>query len=189
MTSPAKDRDLVIFTIGHSTHPIETFIEMLRGSQVERLADIRTIPRSRHNPQFAGEALSESLSQVGIDYVYLPKLGGLRRTSKDSPNKGWRNTSFRGYADHMQTLEFAEGLEELLQLAQEKTTAIMCAEAVPWRCHRSLVADALIVKGVVVKDIMTVTSVKPRKLNPMAVVEGEAITYPVDTSAAAAPDR
>ncbi len=176
----AQHKDLVILTIGHSTHPIDKFIEMLKASEVELLVDIRTIPRSRRNPQFEGEALSQSLLRQGIEYVYLGQLGGLRRTSAASLNKGWRNASFRGYADYMQTPEFAEGLEQLIGIAREKTTVIMCAEAVPWRCHRSLVADALIVRGIVVKDIMSVTSVKPRKLNAMAVIDGESLTYPKD---------
>ena len=142
---------------------------MLRAYGIERLVDIRTIPRSQHNPQFEAVNLRRSLRNRKIGYRYLAKLGGLRRTTKNSVYTGWRNKSFRGYADSMQTQEFGDGLERLIQLAQEKRTAIMCAEAVPWRCHRSLVADALISRGIAVTDIMTVTAAKEHKLNPMAV--------------------
>src|SRR5690606_11163726 len=129
-----------IYTIGHSTRPIEEFVELLRINGVERLADIRTIPKSRRNPQYWQDALKERLEADGIDYVYLPGLGGRRRARKDSVNTAWRNASFKGYADHMQTEEFAAALEQLIRFGGEKVTAIMCAEAVPWRCHRSLVA-------------------------------------------------
>src|SRR5512135_3608136 len=127
-----------IFTIGHSTRTLEQFIELLQSHGVTLVADVRTVPRSRHNPQFNREALPGALAAAGIGYRHLPALGGLRRTVLDSPNMGWRNASFRGFADYMQTAEFAAGLEELLDLAQEGPVAILCAEAVPWRCHRSL---------------------------------------------------
>lgn len=169
-----------IYTIGHSTRPIEEFIALLRQNGVELLADIRTIPKSRRNPQYWHDALAASLSEAGIGYVALPGLGGRRRAAKDSVNTAWRNASFRGYADHMQTEEFAEALAELIDVAREHVTAIMCAEAVPWRCHRSLVADALVVRGIEVRDIISATSVRPHTLRDWAHVEGTTITYPAD---------
>src|ERR1051326_2275732 len=144
-----------IFTIGHSTHPVEAFIALLQTHSIEVLVDVRTVPRSRHNPQFEIDALRASLHEAGIDYMHMAALGGLRRPRKDSPNNGWRNESFRGYADYMQTEAFQTALNELQELAQQHITAIMCAEAVPWRCHRSLIADALAVQGWQVLDIIT----------------------------------
>lgn len=167
-----------ILTIGHSTHPIGGFVEMLKAHAVETVVDIRTVPRSRHNPQFDQAALPVLLADAGLDYVYIKELGGLRKTSKDSANGGWRNKSFRGYADHMQTAEFLAGLERLIDLAGRSRVAIMCAEAVPWRCHRSLVGDALVVRGIAVEDIMSATSRKPHKLTPFAKVHGKEISYP-----------
>ena len=167
-----------IYTIGHSTRPIEEFVSLLQTNGVERLVDIRTVPRSRHNPQYEQVALETSLPEYGIEYVYLKQLGGLRSKAKDSVNLGWRNLSFRNYADYMQTDEFAEGVERLIELARDKTTAIMCAEAVPWRCHRSLVGDALLVRGVQVSDIMNETTVKDHNLTSFAVADGTRITYP-----------
>ncbi len=171
-----------IYTVGHSTLPIERFIALLQAYGVERLADIRTVPKSRHNPQFNSDALAAALKAVNIEYVPLPALGGLRRARKDSPNTGWRNSSFRGYADYMQTEGFAQGLAHLIDLGREKRTAIMCAEAVPWRCHRSLVADALLVRDIPVTEILSPTNARPHKLTPFAQVSGTAITYPRATS-------
>jgi uncharacterized protein (DUF488 family) len=171
-----------IHTIGHSTHPIAEFVEILRAHGVTQLVDIRTVPKSRHNPQFGQDQLTVSLPEEGIGYRRLEALGGLRRTTKDSINGEWKNASFRGYADYMQTDAFATGLTELLALADDKPTAIMCAEAVPWRCHRSLVGDALVVRGVEVLDIMTVTSAKPHTLTSFARVEGTRVTYPSTSS-------
>ena len=168
----------VVYTVGHSTRSFEELVELLRAHGVERLVDVRTIPRSRRNPQFNRDTLGQALRNRRIAYRHMPGLGGLRRTHADSINKGWRNTSFRGYADYMQTEDFEEALERLIGLAEDKATAIMCAEAVPWRCHRSLIADALIVRGYEVRDIMSEKSAKPRKLNPMARVDGARITYP-----------
>lgn len=167
-----------LFTVGHSTRPIEEFVTLLDVYGIERLADIRTMPRSRHNPQFNGEALSRSLAEADIEYVAMPALGGLRHPRRDSPNAGWRNTSFRGYADYMQSAEFAGAVEELVRSSREARVAIMCAEAVPWRCHRSLVADALQVRGVPVVEILSETSHRVHKLTPFARVEGTSITYP-----------
>lgn len=170
-----------IFTIGHSTHPIEEFIAMLKAHGIKTLADIRTIPRSRHNPQFAQDALAPALTAQGIDYHYLKGLGGLRHARADSPNRGWRNASFRGYADYMQTAPFRENLDELIALGKKGHVAIMCAEAVPWRCHRSLVADALTVRHVPVTHIMSASKSSPHKLTPFARVKGETILYPPET--------
>lgn len=167
-----------IFTVGHSTLPIERFIALLHIYGIERLVDIRTVPRSRHNPQFNGDALGPALTSETIDYVPLPALGGLRHARKDSSNTGWRNTSFRGYADYMQTEAFDEGLATLIRLSCEKRSAIMCAEAVPWRCHRSLVADALNVRGIPAVEILSESSYRLHTLTPFARVEGVQITYP-----------
>jgi uncharacterized protein (DUF488 family) len=145
---------------------------------VERVADVRTVPRSRHNPQFNADALASSLAEAQIDYIPIPSLGGLRRARKDSPNSGWRNSGFRGYADYMQTDEFAGAVGRLVELGREKRTAIMCAEAVPWRCHRSLVADALYVREVPVVEILSETSHRDHKLTLFARVDGISITYP-----------
>jgi hypothetical protein len=170
--------DGAIFTLGHSTLPIERFITVLKTYGIERLVDIRTMPRSRHNPQFNGTVLAKTLPAEHIDYVHIKALGGLRRAHKDSPNTGWRNGGFRGYADYMQTGEFQEALAVLIEMSRKKRTAIMCAEAVPWRCHRSLVADALSVHGVPVVEIFSETSYRMHKLTPFALVEGMEITYP-----------
>lgn len=169
---------LTVFTIGHSTHPWEKFRDILRAHGIQRLIDVRTVPRSRHNPQFNLDTLSKKLRNAKIGYVHLKSLGGLRRARRDSPNGGWRNASFRGYADYMQTPEFAEGLHRLIKLAREKTTAVMCAEAVPWRCHRSLIADALIVRGIKVKDISTAKAARAHSLTKFARVRRHKITYP-----------
>jgi uncharacterized protein (DUF488 family) len=167
-----------IYTIGHSTHPIEEFLAMLRSYAVAVLVDIRTVPQSRHNPQFGQQNLRQSLHDARIEYVHMKSLGGLRPTTKDSVNAGWRNKSFRGFADYMQTDEFGRAVEELLLAAKKETTAIMCAEAVPWRCHRSLVGDALLVRGIEVIDIMGADHSRPHKLTPFAKVEDTSITYP-----------
>jgi uncharacterized protein (DUF488 family) len=155
-----------IFTIGHSTHPIEAFIHTLQAHGVKHLVDIRTIPRSRHNPQFNQEALPSSLASAGIAYTHLKGLGGLRRSRRDSPNTQWRNASFRGYADYMQTTEFDAALHQLIELARDQPVAIMCAEAVPWRCHRSMVADALVARHFPVEHIMAANRSHTHKPRP-----------------------
>lgn len=167
-----------IFTVGHSTRPIEDFVALLAAHGVEQLIDIRTIPRSRTNPQFNRDTLPQTLQRAGIAYEHMPELGGLRHARPDSPNTGWRNASFRGYADYMQTTEFAAAIAHLIEMGQGKQTAIMCAEAVPWRCHRSLVADALTARGVPVEDIMSAARRSPHKLTPFARVEGTRVWYP-----------
>ncbi len=167
-----------VFTIGHSTHPIAEFVQILKANGVKRVIDIRTIPRSRHNPQFNGEALAESLRASGIAYSHIKKLGGLRHPSKESINLGWRNSGFRGFADYMQTPEFDAALERAIKLAKTKPSALMCAEAVPWRCHRSLVADALSARKIPVMHISSATRASAHKITPFALVRGSCITYP-----------
>jgi uncharacterized protein (DUF488 family) len=169
---------MTVGTIGHSTRPIEEFLEILSAHGIEQLVDIRTIPRSRYNPQYNGDALGAALAVRNIRYLHLPELGGLRRARPDSPNTGWRNASFRGYADYMQTPEFERGLEALIQLAEQAPAAMMCAEAVQWRCHRSLVADALLVRGITVQHIKNTGDAAAHKLTPFALVEGTVIVYP-----------
>ena len=169
---------MTIFTIGHSTHPIEEFIKILHSFEIKQVVDVRTIPRSRHNPQFNEDALKSSLSAAAIRYCRLTGLGGLRHTSKNSINKAWKNASFRGFADYMQTDEFKTSIKTLIDLAKDEATVIMCAEAVPWRCHRSLIGDALLVRGIQVEDIYAENSSKPHKLTPWAKVDGTNITYP-----------
>ena len=170
--------DQVIFTIGHSTRRLADFIAMLKGRGVARLIDVRTVPRSARNPQYNREWLPASLGQAGIAYSHLPALGGLRRARKDSTNTGWREPAFRGYADYMQTAEFEHGLDALIEAAGSEQVAIMCAEALPWRCHRSLVADALTARGVEVVHIMNAETVKPHALTEFARVEQGRVTYP-----------
>lgn len=168
-----------IFTIGHSTHQINEFVELLEAHGVKEIVDVRSIPMSGYNPQFNSDVLKESLRRVHIKYKHLKKLGGLRHTKKDSINLGWRNISFRGFADHMASLEFEEGLEALQKIAHARETAIMCAEAVPWRCHRSLIADALTKKGWLVRDIMSCTSVPKHRLTSFLQVRKGKLTYPL----------
>jgi uncharacterized protein (DUF488 family) len=164
-----------IFTIGHSTRPIEEFIALLAAHQIELLADVRTIPRSRHNPQFNRDTLPDSIRP--IDYLHMPELGGLRHARKDSTNTAWRNLSFRGFADYMETPEFEAGLTHLIEHAKTRRTAIMCAEAVPWRCHRSLIADALTARGIEVFEISSLTRTQPHKMTPFAHIEGAKVSY------------
>jgi len=167
-----------LYTIGHSTRTLDELIELLLASGVSILADIRTVPRSRHNPQFNRETLSPALQARGIRYAHVAELGGLRKSRRDSPNAGWRNASFRGYADYMLSEDFAAALAKLRALTAEGTVALMCAEAVPWRCHRSLVADALTVRGARVAHIIGAGAARPHRLTPFARVEGTRLTYP-----------
>ena len=178
MSKPSSVDGCEVLTVGHSTRPIETFVDLLLGHGVTQLVDVRTVPRSRHNPQFNQDALPASLAAAGIGYAHAPGLGGFRPTGPDSPNAGWRNLSFRGYADYMQTAEFDADLASLMELARTERVALMCAEAVPWRCHRSLIADALRVRGVMACEISGATRLQPHKLTSFARVRGEAITYP-----------
>jgi uncharacterized protein (DUF488 family) len=171
-------KNSTIYTIGHSTHPIDEFIHLLKVFEIHKVADVRTIPKSRHNPQFNEDVLREQLNRHAIEYVRLEGLGGLRHTTRNSINTAWKNASFRGYADYMQTPEFAMALDELIDLAKEERIAIMCAEAVPWRCHRSLIGDALLIRGIEVDDILSEKSSKPHLLTAWAVVNEKRISYP-----------
>jgi uncharacterized protein (DUF488 family) len=173
----------IVYTIGHSTRSAEAFVALLEAHGVTRLADVRTVPRSRHNPQFNGDTLAATLTSHGIGYARLPGLGGFRKTSPDSPNAGWRNLSFRGYADYMQTAEVASHLASLIAQARDETVAVMCAEAVPWRCHRSLIADALVVRGIRVLEIAGETKTTEHKLTPFAKVDGTTLRYPAPAAA------
>jgi uncharacterized protein (DUF488 family) len=169
---------MTLWTIGHSTKSIDEFLALLQSHGIKRLVDVRTIPRSRHNPQFNAETLGTHLQTAKVAYEHQPELGGLRKPTKDSINAGWKNASFRGYADYMQTKKFGAALETLMRSSQHPSTVIMCAEAVPWRCHRSLIADALIVRGWTVRHIMTTTKADRHRLTPFAVVEQDRVTYP-----------
>jgi uncharacterized protein (DUF488 family) len=166
------------FTVGHSTRRIDEFISLLAAHGITLLMDVRTVPRSRTNPQFNKDVLPDSLKAVGIAYEHAPALGGLRKAKADSINQGWRNLSFRGYADYMQTPEFGRAIKELVQRISSERIALMCAEAVPWRCHRSLIADALTVRGVTVEEIVSRTKLQVHKMTPFAKVRGTKITYP-----------
>ena len=167
-----------IWTIGHSNRPIDEFTELLRVHKIRLLVDVRAIPRSRHNPQFNIDRLAESLKEAVLHYVHLPRLGGLRKARNNSINVGWRNASFRGYADYMQSEEFWKALEELTVYGQEGPTAIMCAEAVPWRCHRSLISDALTVRGWEVRHIISAQTTNAHALTVFAKTDGTRLMYP-----------
>ena len=168
----------LVCTIGHSNRPLADFIALLAANRIDRVLDVRTVPRSRHNPQFNRDALPASLAEAGIDYEHLPGLGGLRHPRPDSINGGWRNDSFRGYADYMQTREFADNVHHVVELARSERCALMCAEAVPWRCHRSMIGDALLVRGIGVDDIIGPGARRPHALTAFAHVKGDTITYP-----------
>ena len=167
-----------LWTIGHSTRPIEEFIELLQAHGIRLLVDVRTLPYSRRNPQFNTGALAESLVKAGLQYQHLPALGGRRKSRPDSVNLGWRNASFRGYADYMQTDEFWRALEELMAYGKKRPTAIMCAEAVPWRCHRSLIADALVSRGWTVRHILSTAEAQPHQLTSFVNIQNGVLTYP-----------
>lgn len=175
-----------VYTVGHSNRPLEEFVAMLQAHGIRRLVDVRTVPKSRSNPQFAGDALATSLPAEGIAYRWVRELGGLRRPRTDSPNGAWRNTSFRGYADHMQTEEFAAAVDDLVASSRDDHVAVMCAEAVPWRCHRSLIGDALLARGIDVLDIMSPTSARPHTLRSFAEVDGTRVWYPPEPGGAKA---
>ncbi|HEY3276703.1 MAG TPA: DUF488 domain-containing protein [Syntrophorhabdaceae bacterium] len=167
-----------IFTIGHSTRPLPSFVSLLESFDIDLVIDVRTIPRSRHNPQFNKETLPAGLAQHGIGYLHVPGLGGLRKTGPDSPNQGWHNPSFRGFADYMQTDEFRANVEKLMESSTSHNPVLMCAETLPWRCHRSLIADALYVRGVIVRHIFKDGVYQEHRLTPWARVEGVRIVYP-----------
>ena len=174
---------LVVFTIGHSTRGLEAFIRLLKAHGVRRVIDVRTIPRSRHNPQFNRDQLSPALHRARLHYRHMRGLGGLRHARRDSVNTGWRNASFRGYADYMQTSAFEASVARCLELATRERVVLMCAEAVPWRCHRSLIADALLVRGIDVREITSGIRTRAHALTPWARVNGTQITYPAEPAA------
>jgi len=176
--SAAPQTSLLVLTVGHSTRTIGEFLNLLRVHGVTKIVDVRTIPRSRHNPQFNVDSLAKSLAGSGLGYVHFAGLGGLRHARSDSPNTGWRNASFRGFADYMQTSDFEAALEKLITLASRDRLALMCAEAVPWRCHRSLIADALLVRGIRVEHILSASGRKPHLLTPFAKIRDTHISYP-----------
>jgi hypothetical protein len=175
--SPTKP---IVMTIGHSTRPIKEFIQLLKAHEVKRLVDVRTVPRSRHNPQFNRSQLSSSLHSTRLHYRYMPGLGGFRHAHPDSLNTGWHNASFRGFADYMQTPEFRKNLDDLIIFAKSERIAIMCAEAVPWRCHRSLIADALLARGIEVQEITSAIRTRRHTLTPWGKVNGTQVTYPAE---------
>jgi uncharacterized protein (DUF488 family) len=173
----------VIFSIGHSTRPLQQFLALLRAHGIHTLVDIRSIPHSRRNPQYNQEALQQAIEAEDLGYKHLPALGGHRRAREDSPNTGWINPAFRGYADYMQTAVFEQGLCELLELNRVVgPVAIMCSEAVPWRCHRSMVADALVARGTPVVHILGPSRTRAHRLNPMVRMEGALLRYPPESS-------
>ena len=180
MNTQQDENGSVIYTIGHSTRPLDEFISMLQAHSISMLIDVRTVPRSARNPQFNRESLPEDLAKQAIQYEHFPALGGLRKPRPQSVNSGWKNESFRGYADYMQTAEFARAIERLIQQANDAHVCIMCAEAVPWRCHRSLIADALMARGIRAIHIMSVKAAQPHKLTSFARVRGERVTYPAE---------
>ncbi len=173
-----KREPLVSYTVGHSTRELPAFLEVLRDHGIKQLVDVRTIPRSRKNPQYNAETLAQALGDAHIRYTHLAALGGLRRAARDSINMGWRNASFRGFADYMRGSEFEKGVERLIELGSARPAAIMCAEAVPWRCHRSLIADALVVRGIRVRHILSSSQVREHTLTPFAEVKDRRISYP-----------
>jgi uncharacterized protein (DUF488 family) len=175
-----------VLTIGHSNRPLDEFLRLLQANGATLVVDVRKMPGSRRNPQFGRDTFPQALQQAGIGYVHMPGLGGLRHRRPDSPNTGWKNASFQGYADYMLTPEFESSLQELLKRAAEERVVLMCAEAVPWRCHRSLIADALVTRGVTVKHILGVSRTQLHTLRPWAHVQGTWIIYP---SAAADGDQ
>jgi uncharacterized protein (DUF488 family) len=178
--SPETPVSPELWTIGHSTRPIEEFVGLLQSHGIQLLVDVRTIPFSRRNPQFHQEAFAQSLREAGLQYRHMPDLGGRRKTRRDSVNVGWRNAGFQGYADYMQTQEFWDGLEKLMNIGQQLPSAVMCAEAVPWRCHRTLIADALVIRGWTVHHIISATSLKTHTLTSFAKPDADRLTYPLD---------
>jgi len=170
-------RWVVVYTVGHSTLPLEEFLALLAGAAIEVVADVRRFPASRRHPHFAREPLVAALEAAGVGYAWLPGLGGRRQGSERSPHVAWRSASFRAYADHMDTPEFQEDLGRLLELARERRTTVLCAEAVPWRCHRQLIADGLVARGVEVRHLVAGARPEPHRLPPFARLDGERVVY------------
>ena len=179
----------LVCTVGHSSRPLETFLNLLQHNKIVRVLDVRTIPKSRHNPQFNQDVLPISLDAVQIRYTHLSGLGGLRHARADSPNAGWHNLSFRGYADYMQSPEFTDNIQWVANLARTERCVLMCAEAVPWRCHRSMIGDALVIRGIRVEDIIGPKGRRPHVLTAFAHVVGTQITYPPPCAASLEPDN
>ena len=175
----AKASEFVVLTIGHSTRTLEEFVQLLEVYGVILVVDVRTVPRSRHNPQFNKETLPDTHKHYGVRYIHMPEIGGLRHPKHDSVNTAWKNSGFRGYADYMQTPEFNVNLLKIVALARENRLALMCAEALPWRCHRNLLSDALVIRHVKVEHIISKDSVINHELNELAHIEGTKITYPL----------
>jgi uncharacterized protein (DUF488 family) len=172
---------VIIYTIGHSTRALDEFLKLLRAHEIGRIADVRTVPRSRRHPHFSRQALERSLPAAGIVYRHFPDLGGLRKPRKDSLNAGWRHEGFRGYADYMETAQFDRAVDDLLKWAgagDPRRTAVMCAEGVWWRCHRQLIADALVAKGIEARHIVSASPAKPHAITEFARIEGTRVTYP-----------
>lgn len=169
---------MTIYTIGHSTRTLDAFLALLHAHQISQLADVRTVPKSRRHPHFAGEALAQTLPAAGIAYRHVAALGGLRKPRKDSRNTAWRHESFRGYADHMETPAFQRALDELIGWSGAQPTVVMCAEAVWWQCHRQLIADALVARAVEVRHIMSAGAAPLHTLTAFARVDDGRVTYP-----------
>ena len=167
-----------LYSFGHSTHSAEEIVAILRAHGIERIVDVRAYPGSRRHPHVSSAVMPGWLAEAGIEYVHMRALGGRRRPQPDSPNDGWENAQFRGYADHMRTPEFAQALRELLELCAESPTACMCAEAQWWRCHRRMICDAALVAGHPVFHVMSATRLTPHELTEFAVVEDRKLTYP-----------
>ena len=168
---------MIVYTLGHSTLDAAAFLRLVAAHGIEGIADVRRFPASRRHPHFGREALAAALAGAGIAYDWIPELGGRRTPRPDSPNVGWRVEGFRGYADHMDTEEFARGLARLVELAGARRSAIMCAEAVPWRCHRRLIADALVARGIEVRHVTGPTAAESHTPTPFARFDGEHIVY------------
>lgn len=181
--APRRVADVVVYTVGHSTRSADEFVDLLRAHGIERLVDVRTVPRSRRHPWTSVDELPRVLAPHGIAHAHAPALGGLRKPKPDSENAAWRNASFRGYADHMQSDAFQRAVDALVEAAARERVAIMCAEAVPWRCHRSLIADALAARGVEARHIMDERTANAHRLTPFARVEGARVTYPPEGGA------
>ena len=177
--SGEKEAAATVFTIGHSTRTLSEFTELLQTYAVTIVIDVRTVPRSRHNPQFNKETLPAALKLHGVRYIHMPEIGGLRHPKRDSINLALQNSGFRGYADYMQTQEFTDGLLKLVALARENSVALMCAEALPWGCHRNLLSDTLVARHVRVLHIISKTDTITHQLNELAHVEGYRVTYPL----------
>lgn len=175
-----KKSHIEVFTIGHSTRTLDDFVSLLKHYDIREVVDVRTIPKSAHNPQFNIDTFPTALKKSDIDYLHMSDLGGLRHARPDSLNTGWRNASFRGFADYMQTPQFAHGLQQLIDEAKKKQVVIMCAEAVPWRCHRSLIGDALLAHDVKSFDIISAHEVKEHSLTPWAKIKGKLVIYPAE---------